>query len=661
MYTPAKAKAFRPCRFPEKKTPLSAMMTAPTGATGGVELLLGFLAQYVLATDVPLLRASCERLGYSSPADLIRGGPLTEKRLASLGVSTPIARRMLLRELKRLAPAERPGAASVRLLDCGDAASPSASEPDEPELPRPMAPSALPAEEPEPEPELQAVEVGPPYLALTVAAPSAASDWPVPRGAVRLPTLLQAAQQRLAFALHLLSRSSVGGGAALVRISSLERMDLDVVELVGQLAVGDAAPIERVLSAAGLHTPAKKAVVERHLGLVGLMGSAHRLEALTAMYFHREMRHGKHRGKWSALVTELLLDDGGDSGVTDAVMRMVAAPSVLAMTTALTASRHQNNAGAQLRRTLSDAEKQTRSLLEDAVRALPTGVALRHAATTGEAAEAARLLQSGADVDSTDDTGCSALWLAAFNNHAAAAESLIGAGADVELPNEAGMTALMAAACHGSCSAVSTLLNAGADWRRRDTEEGRTAMDWAKGSRRADATLVLQSWLLEHGSESETTAFLNEALRQAVTDGVLTTELEVKRLVASGAQVDGADVNGTTALYLAAACGELSSLEALITTGARLDVADNDGWTALMAAAETGSLAAIEHLLRKGANRWLANCHGRTAEDIATGSGQAEAAKLLRTFTGGIIYGNHLPGSPRSGSGSPTAAPSLRF
>ena len=130
-------------------------------------------------------------------------------------------------------------------------------------------------------------------------------------------------------------------------------------------------------------------------------------------------------------------------------------------------------------------------------------------------------------------------------------------------------------------------------------------MDWAKCGRTAgtaaaaaaaaatDAVLLLQSWLLEHGSVEETQAFLDEALRQAVTDGceerpffcerfldfktpiilprqardrhrksceakpffccrVLRTELEVQRLVASGAKIDSVDGNGATPLHLAA-------------------------------------------------------------------------------------------------------------
>lgn len=481
--------------------------------------------------------------------ELVADVELTQKWVADLGVSTGPARRMLLRELRRLKRAQ--------------AASPSVSEPDEP-LPVAASP-ALSHLKPdsEPDPELEAnsrkrVEraeraepsgccSGPSYLALLTGRPSPESDWPIPLGSIRLPTLLQSAQRRLAFALHLVSRGTFGGGAVLVRRSPLERLDLDVVELVGQLVVGEPTPIDRVLTAASLG-PGKVAVVERHLGLVGLMGSAFRLEALAAMCFNKDARHGKHRGKWRSMMSELLLPDDIDSNGSQQVAR----PSVLAMTTSINAERHHTQA--RLRH-LSETEKLIEANFEHAVKSLPTSTALREAASNGDVDELSRLIQSGTDLNSTDDTGCSALWLAAYHSHARAVAVLIESSADIELPNEVGMTPLMAAACCGSADTMRILLQAGADWRKRDTDDGRAAIDWAKSTGAEldpDVVLLLQSWLLEHGTATEIEEFLNEALRQAVTDGVLRTEVEVRRLVASGAQVDGVDSVGRCALHLAA-------------------------------------------------------------------------------------------------------------
>eukprot|EP01051_Picozoa_sp_SAG22_P002333 SAG22_NODE_102_length_20195_cov_3.248308_17_plen_538_part_00 len=491
---------------------------------GEVMELVGWLSQYVLATDIPELAKSCRERGYRSAADIVAAGEHSPRRLAALGVSTQLGRRMLLRELRRL-----------------EAPSPSVSEPDEPArlsaarhevidsaAPPPDA-GASPAPSPEPEPEAEPEPVPEPaYLRLAAATPSPPSDWPIPPNSLRLPTLLQAAQRRLAFAQHLLSRSSAGGGATRVWRSAFELLDIDVVQLVGQLAVGEASPLDRVLGAAGL-APDKTEIVERHLGLVGLMGPSFRLDALAAMCFSKGARHGKHRGKWRSLVSELLLvdGDGGGGGGGGEASQRPAHPSILSLTTSINATRHHSHA--QLRQ-LSAAEKAIEAQLVAAVRALPTGVALRQAASEGAVQELHRLVHSGADVRSTDDTGCTALWLAAYHGHSQAVSLLVSHldGADLEHPNEAGMTALMAAACHGSTDTLKVLLEAGADWRKRDTDEGRTAMDWAKCGRTAgtaaaaaatDAVLLLQSWLLEHGSVEETQTFLDAALRQAVTDG----------------------------------------------------------------------------------------------------------------------------------------------
>ena len=590
--------------------------------------LLGMLSQYVLAPDVPLLAESCRKRDYRSVSELVAGAELTDKWVAELGVSTAPARRMLLRELRRLKRAE--------------AASPSVSEPDEPlpmgdrqadlapkqavlrsarrsagsahakvnrcsprlgsglgltavpparsssvvagsgaksrleSTPRKRteskrksktnveagclketpAASVKPARASVDGVDADAIRLvqcwqpaGPSYLMLESATPSPGSDWPIPLASVRLPTLLQSAQRRLAFALHLVSRSSFGGGAAHVRRSPLERLDLDVVELVGQLVVGESAPIDWVLAIAGLASD-KAAVVESHLGLVGLMGTTFRLDALATMCFNKDARHGKHRGKWRSLVSELLLPSESDSDSP----KQLARPSLLAVTTSINAVRHRTQA--RLRH-LSEPEKLIEAKLERAVKALPTGVALREAASKGAVEELSRLIQSGSDLNSTDDTGCSALWLAAYHSHASAVAVLIEASADIELSNEVGMTALMAAACCGSADTVRVLLEAGADWRKRDTDNGRRAIDWAKSSRSGtaadpDAVLLLQSWLLEHGTATEVEQFLNEALRQAVANGVLRTELEVRRMVASGAKVDGVDSAGRSALHLAA-------------------------------------------------------------------------------------------------------------
>ena len=593
---------------------------------GHIGALLGMLSQYVLAPDVPLLAESCRKRGYNSVCELVADAELTDKWLTELGVSTAPARRMLLRELRRLKRAE--------------ASSPSVSEPDEPlpmddrrasltpkramlgsarrsadsrvhrcsprlgcglsstAVPQALSSSAVagsgaksrlastPRKRSESKNKSKAkVEAsclkeetpaasvhparaaadgidadvvrlvqrwqpaGPSYLMMETATPSPGSDWPIPLGSVRLPTLLQSAQRRLAFALHLVSRSSFGGGAAHVRRSALEQLDLDVVELVGQLVMGESAPIDWVLAIAGLASD-KAAVVERHLGLVGLMGTAFRLDALATMCFNKNATHGKNRGKWRSLVSELLLPSESDSDSP----KQLAQPSVLAITTSINAVRHRTQA--RLRH-LSEPEKLVEAKLERAVKALPTGVALREAASKGAVEELSRLIQSGSDLNSTDDTGCSALWLAAYHSHASAVAVLIEASADIELSNEVGMTALMAAACCGSADTVRVLLEAGADWRKRDTDDGRTAIDWAKSSRSGtapdpDAVLLLQSWLLEHGTATEVEEFLNEALRQAVANGVLRTELEVRRMVASGAKVDGVDSAGRTALHLAA-------------------------------------------------------------------------------------------------------------
>ncbi|KAI0006553.1 hypothetical protein F4779DRAFT_557782 [Xylariaceae sp. FL0662B] len=89
--------------------------------------------------------------------------------------------------------------------------------------------------------------------------------------------------------------------------------------------------------------------------------------------------------------------------------------------------------------------------------------ALRLAASDGELAIIERLLAAGADVNTVDNVGCTALHLAATYHHRRIAEKLLTAGADVNAVNNSGWTALQKATARGHLKIVERLLTAGAD------------------------------------------------------------------------------------------------------------------------------------------------------------------------------------------------------
>jgi uncharacterized protein len=135
------------------------------------------------------------------------------------------------------------------------------------------------------------------------------------------------------------------------------------------------------------------------------------------------------------------------------------------------------------------------------------------AAMQREVAEVRRLLREGADVNSRQADGATALHWAAYHGDAGLAEFLLGAGADVSAANRNGSTPMWLAASEGNAAMIATLLEGGAH-ANEALPLGRTPLMMAARSGRVDAVRVL----LDHGadpnaSESErgTTALMQAA------------------------------------------------------------------------------------------------------------------------------------------------------
>ena len=88
------------------------------------------------------------------------------------------------------------------------------------------------------------------------------------------------------------------------------------------------------------------------------------------------------------------------------------------------------------------------------------------------------LLESGADVDSTDALETTALMCASYLGHVENVRILIGHGAQIDAKDASGYSALMYAANAGHTDCVSTLLRAGADVNARD-KDGNTPVAFA--------------------------------------------------------------------------------------------------------------------------------------------------------------------------------------
>jgi ankyrin repeat protein len=123
--------------------------------------------------------------------------------------------------------------------------------------------------------------------------------------------------------------------------------------------------------------------------------------------------------------------------------------------------------------------------------------AMHWAAYHGDAGLALLLLEVGADPSAANRNGSTPLWLAASQGDAPMIETLLGGGADANEQLPLGRKPLMLAARSGRVDAVRVLLDHGADPNAREGERGTTALMQAADQGHADVMAVL----IEHGAD----------------------------------------------------------------------------------------------------------------------------------------------------------------
>lgn len=103
----------------------------------------------------------------------------------------------------------------------------------------------------------------------------------------------------------------------------------------------------------------------------------------------------------------------------------------------------------------------------------------------------------------------------------------------------------------------------------------------------------------------------------------------VQSLIKTGADVDQASGDGTTALAHAAYRNDIAMLEVLLKAGADVDLANDFGATPLYLAAASADEQLTEKLLKAGANPNLGLLSGETPLMAATNRGKLATVKLL--------------------------------
>ncbi|XP_043943892.1 protein phosphatase 1 regulatory subunit 12A isoform X2 [Protopterus annectens] len=92
---------------------------------------------------------------------------------------------------------------------------------------------------------------------------------------------------------------------------------------------------------------------------------------------------------------------------------------------------------------------------------------------------------------------------------------------------------------------------------------------------------------------------------------------EVQKMLARGADINYANVDGLTALHQACIDDNVEMVKFLVDNGASINQPDNEGWVPLHAAASCGYLDIAEYIIQHGGNVGAVNSEGDTPLDIA--------------------------------------------
>jgi ankyrin repeat protein len=250
---------------------------------------------------------------------------------------------------------------------------------------------------------------------------------------------------------------------------------------------------------------------------------------------------------------------------------------------------------------------------------------LLEAAGKGDVNQAAALLNEGAQVNATNNSGRTSLYLAALGGHEAVARLLLEMGAAVNAADNSGSTPLHEAAGRGHEAVARLLLEMGAAVNAADNA-GSTPLHEAAGQgHEALARLLLEKDAAVNITSEAGWTPLHVAARRG-------REAVARLLLDKGASVNATDKGGETPLHEAAGRGHEAVVRLLLEKGAAVNVTANDGTTPLGQATDKGHKAVVRLLVKKGARVDVKGRSGKTPFGVARGKAGGG------TVTGTVIY-----------------------
>ena len=189
---------------------------------------------------------------------------------------------------------------------------------------------------------------------------------------------------------------------------------------------------------------------------------------------------------------------------------------------------------------------------------------------------------------------------------------------------KAEITLLLAVAINNNCPAIQTILNHGADI-NKVTSNGETILMYTSAVGYLDAVQCLLNnphIIIDQQDNIGTTALMLAAQNN---------KCPVMRILLShGADINKADVNGSTALLFAIIYAGMETIQCLLNNPhIAINEQDNNGYTALIEAIQTENMLIIQRLLEAGADPEIATFEGLTPLKAAQQTEDQEIITLI--------------------------------
>lgn len=267
------------------------------------------------------------------------------------------------------------------------------------------------------------------------------------------------------------------------------------------------------------------------------------------------------------------------------------------------------------------------------------GSKLHTAAAQGNIAELKKLIKTGENVNSRDQSGMTPLLYAALYGRIEEMDELIKAGADVNaIEAGTGNTVLIHAvlAEKNAPAAVDLLAHTKGISFTAKNKAGLTAFQMARKVGKAGIVEILKAAGGETGEmyEEFMATFKSQQEAQQIIMSIGSNKLsELQELIKAGKNVNSYNVLGKTPLITAAEFGNMEAIDELIKAGANINAPDTEtSSTPLMFAvkATTKPAATVKRLVQiKGIDLKAKNKAGLTAYQIALNAGNPEIAEIL--------------------------------